>query len=90
MKLLSGLLSICASCKKITNERGDWEPLESYLQTHSQAKFSHGVCPDCLRKLYPEQYRAWEQEVQAVTAQVAPDTLPTSREARLRDNRTKK
>ena len=54
VKLLSGLLSICASCKKITNERGDWEPLESYLQTHSQAKFSHGLCPDCLRKLYPE------------------------------------
>ena len=43
VKLLSGLLSMCASCKKITNERGDWEPLESYLQTHSQAKFSHGV-----------------------------------------------
>ena len=56
VKLLSGLLSICASCKRITNERGDWEPLESYLQTHSQAKFSHGVCPDCLRKLYPEYY----------------------------------
>ena len=54
VKLLSGLLSICASCKKITNERGDWETLESYLQSHSQAKFSHGVCPDCLRKLYPE------------------------------------
>ena len=33
-----------------------WEPLESYLQTHSQAKFSHGVCPDCLRKLYPDYY----------------------------------
>jgi hypothetical protein len=62
VKLLSGLLSMCASCKRITNERGDWEPLESYLQSHSQAKFSHGLCPDCLRKLYPEQYRAWDQE----------------------------
>jgi PAS domain S-box-containing protein len=77
VKLLSGLLSICASCKKITNERGDWESLESYLQTHSQAKFSHGLCPDCLRKLYPEQYRATGH---------ASDI----REARLRNDRTKK
>ena len=56
VKLLSGLLSICASCKRIMNEREVWEPLESYIQSHSQAKFSHGVCPDCLRKLYPEYY----------------------------------
>ena len=62
VKLLSGLLSMCASCKKITNERGDWESLESYLQTHSQAKFSHGMCPDCLRKLYPAYYPASEQD----------------------------
>lgn len=87
VKLLSGLLSICASCKKITNERGDWEPLESYLQTHSQAKFSHGVCPDCLRKLYPEQYRTWEHEVQASTGAGRASDI---REARLRDDRTKK
>jgi sigma-B regulation protein RsbU (phosphoserine phosphatase) len=87
VKLLSGLLSICASCKKITNEHGDWEPMESYLQTHSQAKFSHGVCPDCLRKLYPEQYRAWEQEVQAGTGTGHASDI---REARLRDDRTKK
>src|SRR5260370_17688793 len=56
VKLLSGLLSICASCKRIMNEHELWEPLESYIQSHSQAKFSHGVCPDCLRKLYPEYY----------------------------------
>ena len=65
VKLLSGLLSMCASCKKITNEHGDWEPLESYLQSHSQAKFSHGVCPGCLEKLYPDQYLAWKREVEA-------------------------
>jgi PAS domain S-box-containing protein len=87
VKLLSGLLSICASCKKITNERGDWEPMESYLQTHSQAKFSHGLCPDCLRKLYPEQYREWEQEVVAGTSTGNASDI---REARLRDDRTKK
>jgi PAS domain S-box-containing protein len=56
VKMLSGLLSICASCKRIMNEREVWEPLESYIQSHSQAKFSHGVCPDCLRKLYPDYY----------------------------------
>jgi hypothetical protein len=61
VNMLSGMLSICASCKRITNERGEWERLESYLQTHSEAKFSHGVCPDCMRKLYPDYYPA-EQE----------------------------
>jgi hypothetical protein len=65
VKLLSGLLSICASCKRILNERKVWEPLESYIQAHSEAKFTHGVCPDCLRKLYPEQFGAWEQDLQA-------------------------
>ena len=56
VKMLSGLLSICASCKRIMNEHEVWEPLESYIQSHSEAKFSHGVCPDCLRKLYPDYY----------------------------------
>jgi PAS domain S-box-containing protein len=54
VKQLSGLLSICASCKRICDEQGRWQPLEGYIQSHSQAKFSHGVCPDCLRKLYPQ------------------------------------
>ena len=56
VKMLGGLLSICASCKRIRNERNAWEPLESYIQSHSEAKFSHGVCPDCLKKLYPDYY----------------------------------
>jgi len=56
VKLLSGLLSICAACKRITDEHGTWIPLEAYIQTHSEAKFTHGLCPDCLRKLYPEYY----------------------------------
>jgi PAS domain S-box-containing protein len=85
VKLLSGLLSICASCKKITNEHGDWEPMESYLQTHSQAKFSHGLCPDCLRKLYPEQYQVWEQELVAGSTPHAADIGEA-----LLDDRTKK
>jgi PAS domain S-box-containing protein len=56
VNVLSGLLSICASCKRIRDEHQTWQPLESYIQAHSEAKFSHGVCPDCLEKLYPDYY----------------------------------
>lgn len=54
IKRLNGLLPICASCKKIRNDDGYWEQLEEYLQEHSEAAFSHGLCPDCAAKLYPE------------------------------------
>jgi PAS domain S-box-containing protein len=53
VKLLSGLLSICASCKKIHNEHGHWESLETYIRNRSAADFSHGLCPECLQRLYP-------------------------------------
>jgi PAS domain S-box-containing protein len=46
---LRGLLSICASCKKIRNAVGDWEQMESYIAQHSAADFSHGMCPDCVK-----------------------------------------
>ena len=54
VQLLSGLLPICASCKKIKDEHERWRPLEGYIQSPSEAKFTHGICPDCMRKLYPE------------------------------------
>lgn len=54
IKQLNGLLPICASCKKIRNDDGYWEQLEEYLRDHSGAEFSHGICPECARKLYPE------------------------------------
>jgi len=57
INVLSGLLSICASCKRIRDEHHTWQPLESYIQAHSEAKFTHGLCPECLRKLYPDYYR---------------------------------
>jgi PAS domain S-box-containing protein len=57
VNVLRGLLSICASCKRIRDEHQIWQPLEGYIQAHSEAKFSHGVCPDCLRKLYPEYHQ---------------------------------
>jgi hypothetical protein len=55
--LLSGFLPICASCKKIRNDQGFWDKIEKYITEHSQAKFSHGICPDCAKKLYPEYYK---------------------------------
>ena len=53
-KTLSGLLPICASCKKIRDDNGYWNQIETYIQTHSEAEFSHGICPDCVKKLYPD------------------------------------
>jgi len=54
IKTLRGMLPICASCKKIRNDLGAWEVMESYIEEHSEAEFSHGICPDCVKKLYPE------------------------------------
>jgi hypothetical protein len=54
VKTLNGLLPICASCKKIRNDGGYWEQVESYIRSRSNAEFTHGICPDCVRLLYPE------------------------------------
>jgi hypothetical protein len=53
IKTLKGLLSICAYCKKILNDSGDWQQMEIYVRDHSDADFSHGICPDCMKKYYP-------------------------------------
>ena len=50
---LSGLLPICASCKKIRDDKGYWSQIEFYIRDHSEAEFSHGICPECAKKLYP-------------------------------------
>jgi sigma-B regulation protein RsbU (phosphoserine phosphatase) len=57
VKVLSGLLPICASCKKIRNDKGYWEQMEMYIRDHSEAEFSHSICPECAEKLYPEFYK---------------------------------
>ncbi len=54
VKQLSGLLPICALCKKIRDDKGYWNQIESYIKKHSEANFSHGLCPDCAKKLYPD------------------------------------
>lgn len=53
-RTLSGLLPICANCKKIRDDQGYWHRVEVYVSKHSGAQFSHGICPDCMGKLYPE------------------------------------
>ena len=51
---LSGMIPICASCKKIRTDEGYWSSIEQYISEHSEATFSHGVCPECAKLLYPE------------------------------------
>ena len=57
VKLLSGLIPICASCKMIRDDKGYWNQIESYIRDHSEAEFSHGICPDCAKKLYPDIFK---------------------------------
>jgi hypothetical protein len=54
VKTLRGLLPICSGCKKIRDDQGYWSEVDSYIRKHTEAKFSHGLCPDCLRKYYPD------------------------------------
>jgi sigma-B regulation protein RsbU (phosphoserine phosphatase) len=54
VKTLRGIVPICASCKKIRDDKGYWQQVERYVADHSEAQFTHGTCPDCLKRLYPE------------------------------------
>ena len=54
VKTLSGLLPICSNCHKIRDDQGYWERVESYISKRSEATFTHSICPDCVRKLYPD------------------------------------
>ena len=58
VKTLSGFLPICASCKKIRDDKGYWNQIETYIRDHSEAEFSHGLCPDCMKKLYGDIFKA--------------------------------
>lgn len=53
VKTLSGLLPICSSCKKVRDDKGYWRQVEEYVSAYSEVEFSHGVCPDCMKRLYP-------------------------------------
>jgi len=54
VRTLSGLLPICSHCKKIRDDKGYWTQIESYIRDHSQADFTHGICPECTRQFFPE------------------------------------
>ena len=57
IKTLKGLVPICANCKKIRDDDGFWEQVEVYISDHTEAEFSHSICPVCVKKLYPELYK---------------------------------
>ena len=54
VKTLSGMLPICSSCKKVRDDKGYWTQIEAYVRDHSDAEFTHGICPECFKKLYPD------------------------------------
>lgn len=71
IKTLRGLIPICCECKKIRDDKGYWNQLEEYIQEHSDAEFSHGICPGCAKKLYPELYdkakrdrKEWDSKIE--------------------------
>jgi len=57
VKQLRGILPICASCKKIRDDKGYWNQIELYIRDHSDAEFSHGICPECAQRLYPAEFK---------------------------------
>jgi PAS domain S-box-containing protein len=57
IKTLSGMLPICCTCKKIRDDKGYWNQIESYIKRHSEAEFSHSICPECAKKMYPDFYK---------------------------------
>jgi len=57
IRTLTGLIPICASCKNVRDDEGYWHSVEAYIRQRTDAEFSHGLCPACLKRLYPEQYR---------------------------------
>ena len=58
IKSLRGILPLCSFCKKIRDDQGYWEQVDIYLQKHSDAEISHSLCPDCMKKYYPDQYES--------------------------------
>ncbi len=66
VKILSGMLPICANCKKIRDDKGYWQDVAVYIRDHSEAEFSHGLCPDCAKELYPDFYQESDEHDQNI------------------------
>lgn len=62
VKCLQGLFPICSSCKRIRDDEGFWNQIEVYVSEHSEAEFSHSICPECVERLYPEAVQQWRNE----------------------------
>jgi len=71
VKILKGFIPICASCKKIRDDAGYWQDVAVYIHEHSEAEFSHGICPECMSKLYPDQYQQMERQRQNIVEVIA-------------------
>ena len=65
LKILSGLLPICASCKKIRDDKGYWGQIETYIRDHSEADFAHSICPECSKELFRDSYK--ENDIESDT-----------------------
>ena len=63
VKKLSGMLPICSSCKKIRDDDGYWQQIEEYIRDHSEADFTHGICNDCVKELYPDFYKKFKDRM---------------------------
>ena len=66
---LQGIIPICASCKKIRDDEGFWHQVEAYVSAHSKALFTHGICPECMKRLYPKQHERRGRESNDSTKQ---------------------
>ncbi len=54
VRTLQGIIPICSFCKNVRTDAGEWQQVEAYVRAHSEAKFSHGICPNCMRLHYPD------------------------------------
>jgi PAS domain S-box-containing protein len=64
IKTLKGLIPVCAWCKKVRDDKGYWEELEHYIREHTDADFTHGICPDCLKEYDPDTYREYKKKIE--------------------------
>ncbi len=69
VKTLSGFLPICANCKKIRDDEGYWQQIEEYIMDHSEADFTHGLCDECVKKLYPGLYPKFKEKMKKESPQ---------------------
>jgi len=58
IRTLQGILPVCSFCKNIRDDKGYWSKIEAYISSRTDAEFSHSICPDCMKKYYPEQHRS--------------------------------